>query len=507
MEQPKQVLHATSTTSHRFDQAKKDELQKWIDMDTYDEVCDTGQNRITTRWVCTEKNKANNIVLKARLVVRGFEENTNELRKDSPTCQKESLRCLLTVISAKRWKLRSIDIKSAYLQGVPINRERYILPPKEAQTEKLWLLKKCPYGLADAGRHWYMRVREELKKLQGQQMALDQSVFVWHEDHNIIGAMVIHVDDFIFGGSDTFQARVMVRFREIFQVGSEESNCMKYIGVLVSQSPEGIYLSTDTYCHDLLEIDTTNIGGESDRTLCRDETRSLKQISGQINWAVNQSRPDCGFDNCIVANSIKSATVADIHKANKTIRKLRGQSVSLFFPNNLDLVTCRIVVFSDASHANLPDKGSQGAYIIFLCDSAGQYSILSWQSKRIKRVVNNTLAAECLATVEASDAAIAINSLLSTMLGCSKFPISVLSDNKSLVDNVHSSTTVENKRLQIDIGILRDDLNQNDIQEFRWIETSLNVANCLTKNGSSSRYLLDIIRLKKRFNLNTGAFL
>ena len=146
------------------------------------------------------------------------------------------------------------------------------------------------------------------------------------------------------------------------------------------------------------------------------------------------------------------------------------------------------------------------AHIIFLCDEQGHYSLLAWQSRRIKRVVNSTLAAECLAAVEASDAAIALNSLLCNMLGRPLFPLSVLSDNKSLVDNVHSTTAVENKRLQIDIGILREDIQQNNIQELRWVETGLNVANSLTKNGCSSTYLLDILRLRKRLDINTGAF-
>ena len=207
-----------------------------------------------------------------------------------------------------------------------------------------------------------------------------------------------------------------------------------------------------------------------------------------------------------MANSTKNATVADVHRANKAIRKVRGQSVTILFPSDLDLRTCRIIAFSDASHANLPDKGSQGAYIIFLCDKAGHYAILSWHSRRIKRVVNSTLAAECLAAVEASDASIALCEMLSNMLGYPKYLISLLSDNKSLVDNVHSSTAVDNKRLQIDVGILRDDLNQKSIHELRWVETGLQVANCLTKDGCSSQYLLDIIRLRKRFDFNTCAF-
>ena len=172
--------------------------------------------------------------------------------------------------------------------------------------------------------------------------------------------------------------------------------------------------------------------------------------------------------------------------------------MTIFFPSDLDLLSFHIIAFSDESHANLPDKGSQGAYIILLCDDACRYILLSWQNCRVKRVVNSTLAAECLATVEASDASIALSSLL-YMLRCPRFPISALCDKKTLV-------AVDNKRLQIEIRILKDDLNQKNIHELRWIETSLQVANCLTKNECSFQYLLDILHLRKWSDFNTGAF-
>ena len=210
----------------------------------------------------------------------------------------------------------------------------------------------------------------------------------------------------------------------------------------------------------------------------------------------------------MVQNSIKKATVADIVRANKAVRKVKGQPVSLFFPSDFDLESCRIVTFSDASHANLPDRGSQGAYVSFIVDKSGSYSVLAWRSKKIKRVVNNTLAAECLAAVDASEASIASSTLLSEMLGFQEsIPISLMCDSKNLVDSIHSSTPVDSKRLQIDIGILRCDLEQHSIEEIRWVQNGIQAANCLTKNGSSSTYLLDIIRLKNmKFSFHDGCF-
>ena len=103
-----------------------------------------------------------------------------------------------------------------------------------------------------------------------------EKVFVWHDDKDVIDIMVIHVNDFIYGGSDAFHKKVIGKFREIFEVGSEESCSMKYIGVLINQSTECIHLSTNTYYEDLPEIDATNIGSDRTRALFPEEITRLK---------------------------------------------------------------------------------------------------------------------------------------------------------------------------------------------------------------------------------------
>ena len=97
--------------------------------------------------------------MKARLVARGFQE-TDKLQKDSPTANRESIRLLLIIAVSMGWKLKCLDVKSAFLQGDKINRVVHLKPPKEANTDKLWLLQKCVYGLKDASRLWYLRVHK-----------------------------------------------------------------------------------------------------------------------------------------------------------------------------------------------------------------------------------------------------------------------------------------------------------------------------------------------------------
>ena len=75
----------------------------------------------------------------------------------------ESLRILITTIASQKWSLKSIDIKGAYLQRLPISRELSIQPPS-GFSEISYGDWKTPYDLIDAGRKWYIKVKTEFLK-------------------------------------------------------------------------------------------------------------------------------------------------------------------------------------------------------------------------------------------------------------------------------------------------------------------------------------------------------
>ena len=117
----------------------------------YEEIEDKGQRIISTHWICTLKETPQGIIPKTRLVARGLEEyNKDDLAKDSPTCGAEALKLILAIIVQNRWRLASMDIKTAFLQGYTLSRAVYLRPPKEAQKHGIiWKLNKCVYGLTD----------------------------------------------------------------------------------------------------------------------------------------------------------------------------------------------------------------------------------------------------------------------------------------------------------------------------------------------------------------------
>ena len=138
-------------------EAKLRELENWKNNTIFNEVEDERQSQVSVRWVITEKIVEGVARTKARLVARGFEINSNCIRKDSPTCGKENLRIVFLFIGMDDWKINAMDIRAAFLQGNPIEREVYLKLPKEAHIKKLWKLNTTVYGLGGHSKSMVFR--------------------------------------------------------------------------------------------------------------------------------------------------------------------------------------------------------------------------------------------------------------------------------------------------------------------------------------------------------------
>ena len=144
-----------------FINAKYDEIEKLKYFNVYEEVPDSGQTCISTTWVFNCKEDK----VRARLVARGYEENT-DTRTDSPTIMKSSFQTFLTIASSKQWTIKTTDIKSGFLQGAPISHNIFIKPPAKSTTlpGMIWKLR-CLYSLNDTARQFCESVHTALLKL------------------------------------------------------------------------------------------------------------------------------------------------------------------------------------------------------------------------------------------------------------------------------------------------------------------------------------------------------
>ena len=89
--------------------AKLAELQSWEDRGVSEPVKSQNQKVVSTRWVITEKEKRGQRICKTRLVARGFEEEGDTLKTDSPTCASEGMKVVLTVNSDNEGRVERED--------------------------------------------------------------------------------------------------------------------------------------------------------------------------------------------------------------------------------------------------------------------------------------------------------------------------------------------------------------------------------------------------------------
>ena len=265
--------------------AKLQELASWNERDIYEDVPNNGQPYMTVRWVVTQKNVKNQPVTKAQLLAHGFQE-MQDLRKDSPMCSRESVRLTFAIIAAMSWKLKSLDIKTAFLQGQTIDRTIHVLPPPEAETQALWKLRKCIHGLADAPQCFYLHLWKALSELNVYPNSLDEGLFFAKSKTTgeLIGIIACHVDDLLFGGTDGYHLKVIKQLRLALEFGTENSGAFTFIGMHVMQHTDmSITLDQLTFAASISPIELSPGHQQTENAPVTDEERTqFRATIGQL---------------------------------------------------------------------------------------------------------------------------------------------------------------------------------------------------------------------------------
>ena len=256
--------------------AKEDELQKWEKYDAYETVDFENQPTISCKWVVTEKGGR----VKARLCVRGFEEERPP-QSDSPTASQESYKLFLSIAANEDFKLKSLDVNSAFLQGSPLERDIFMQPPPEkAEAGKIWKLKKSCYGLYDASRKWFQAVKEQLLKVGMKNVSGDEAFFYMHDEKDgMSGLCILHVDDFLIAGTPKFHDKIAKQLRNRFSFGKIEMEDFKFTGLKITQSDSEILIDQNEFVQSLKAIEIKRVG-QKDDALTKEEYKEYRRLTG-----------------------------------------------------------------------------------------------------------------------------------------------------------------------------------------------------------------------------------
>lgn len=470
---------------HEILKAKESEINNWKRNNVYEEVETNGEDYITTKWLVKKKTLPDgHKKIKARLVARGFQEKI-KCCNDSPTVEPETIRILLQLALVNDWKVRSMDITTAYLQGRKIQRRVLLEPPEEYNNGKLWLLKKTVYGLQDAAKEWYQSLKEQLVKLDLFQSKFDPTLFFHIKERKLEGALCFHVDDILWIGSSRFEQNIIKSLKEVFQIGTCMEDNFKYLGMQVTCVRDKIYINQDRF-YETIET-PAKIKNHGNKAINDLLTKDYRSLIGKLNWLARNTRPDISFIVSLMSRGQNKPSVADYNKLIDIVNKVKETKVTMVINKLKGLM--KLIGYSDSSFANLEGSRTQLGMILYLEDDKGNMSPITWKSGRSKRINRSVLEAETNAAAEAIENA-EFYSRLWKELTNEKIDVIIRSDSKTMYANIHSDKNAKLKNIRINVAYIKEKIHEGTIQDLIWIPKEEQRADALTKEKGNIRLLM-----------------
>ena len=446
----------------RFVEAKRKSLVPWCENDAWrpaDRASAPNGTIVPMRFLLTYKEDEP----KARVILQGFKHRDvleSKLDTESPTLSRLGKYLLVVMTCQLRWKLGTMDVKSAFLQADYIHHkvELYGEPSADMrrllaemvglQEHQVMQMTKPAFGDVRAPKQWNDTADKAMvtdacflkHKLDG---CLYLSYRLAHKDdepyrvftmdgNNYIvdGVIGLHVDDIIAAGENFYKSEDAVEPQGKPQCFAERMH------ILLNRFKFGSinYEDNQTFCgcqmKQSLDFSTVTFGLEKyirqikpltvekcrkanpDEKATDKEVSQLRGILGAMAWPSTQTQPHLAASISLAQSMVSGAKVSELNEANKVLRyaKETADIVLTIRAHGNGLGELRFGFYSDASWSTRPDGSSQGGWLVFI-GSEKEFNdghpfpltVIDWCSRKLPRVCRSSLAAEAQTMTSAVD--------------------------------------------------------------------------------------------------------
>ncbi|XRB22753.1 retrovirus-related Pol polyprotein [Pseudoscourfieldia marina] len=430
---------------------------------------------------------------KARLVAQGFSQihGVDYSETYAPVVQYQTLRTLLAIYSARGFYFGQIDVETAYLYAL-VQELIYMRPPKGTNygPNKICRLLKSLYGLKQAGRNWYLDLKDYLVELGFKPGEVDIGMYsaaVGTENEIWI---LVYVDDIIFASKneqtkDIFAGHLRKKYRI-----TEPAQLTWALGMKVSFAADGIILTQDLYVSKILErfgftsaakSATTPLAHGTTLTRADEEDAEARHLAqqfvGAILYAAVISRPD--LSSTVRAMShVMSKPPSNFEACKKHVLRYLSGTINRGIKYNTNSnVPLKLIGYCDASWGdNHENRRSTSGYIFFL--NGGP---ISWASYLQTTVALSTVESEVMALTEAIKEAIYIRRLLESLGAAQEGPTIIYTDStgaEALVD--HPTSHRRTKHIEIRREFIKFHIGHETVKIER-VSTKDQLADIMTK--------------------------
>ncbi|RVW26366.1 Retrovirus-related Pol polyprotein from transposon TNT 1-94 [Vitis vinifera] len=429
-------------SNHRLFESNKDEsLQK---NETWELVeCPPGKKPVGCRWIYTVKYKADVKI--------------------------NTVRVLLSLAANLDWPLQQFDVKNAFLHG-ELSEEVYMdLPPGCMVLEKF---------------------TKSMRAFGYRQSNSDHTLFL-KKQHGKITTLIVYVDDMVVTGNDLEERKALQNylFREFEMKDLGPLKC--FLGIEVSRSSEGIFLSQRKYVLDLLQetgmsgCQPVNTPIEEGLKLCVEPNQvstdkgRYQRLVGRLMYLAH-TRPNLAYALSVVSQYMHNPGEQHMNAIMRILRYLKNApGKGILFAKNVDHHS--IEVYTDADWAGaVDDRRSTSGYFTFVGGN-----LVTWKSKKQNVVTRSSAEAEFRGMALGLCEALWLRLLLHDLGYLSRQPIQLFCDNKAACDIAHNPVQHDRtKHVEVDRFFIKEKLDDK-IVELPKIRSENQLTDILTKVVSS----------------------
>ncbi|CAE7947469.1 unnamed protein product [Symbiodinium sp. KB8] len=451
---------------------------------------------------------------KARMVICGNLARAEESSLYAETAPAEAVRMALTVASKNQWLVAILDVVAAFIK-TPLGRlptDPIIIaqPPRllEAlglsERMELWGLVRALYGLREAPMLWTNYRDATLRTMRapaGLTWQQGRAITSWwslrDQQGAVVAVVVVYVDDFMICGPRDIVNEVSTIVREAWDT-SELSilgpGCVvRFLGMELHRAGEvddEIYVHQQGYIQELLRShsvkssqldkvpitkDLAALPEECDGAE-EDQVRRSQQLTGEVLWLSQRTRPDLAFATSMMASMCTKVPQQTIDIGIKSLGYLQR---TMGYQLKVKWSEKPLVMFCDAAYAPQSSR-SHGGWLV----TYGGVPIV-WRSGKQQMITLSTAEAELLAMIDGAIAMKGVESLLSD-IGQAVHERYIESDSMAALSISSGSSSWRTRHLRIKANWLQEQISYGLIQ-VNHCRGEVQPADLLTKALSYAR--------------------
>jgi len=199
--------------------------------------CESYFSPLSTRWVFSLKPDK----FKARLVVRGYEQDDADVLTFSPTLSFDVMRMFFVHAVQRGYDTRQYDVETAFLNS-PLHTPVYVrMPPGFGKAGKCWKLQRALYGLSNAPRAWHVHCDAKLRELGYIPSLVKPCLYVHPSNGTVVARFV---DDMRVAGTEEAMNAFERDFGSVFRI-ERRYGC--FLGLDITYSDGILRISLSSY--------------------------------------------------------------------------------------------------------------------------------------------------------------------------------------------------------------------------------------------------------------------